>query len=84
MYYVYVIKNENHKTYIGQTEDLDKRLKRHNGLLLSKLRSYTKVNKGIWELVYNEEFITRNEAIKREKFLKSHIGRDWLKAILAP
>lgn len=83
MFYTYVIKNEKGKIYIGQTEDLEKRLLRHNLQLKSKARSYTKINRGKWLLVYKEACRSRVEAIKREKFLKSHIGRNWLRKILA-
>ena len=85
MYYIYVIKNENNKIYIGQTDNIEKRLKRHNKILKNKITSYTSINKGKWVLIYKEEFLTREEAIKREKYLKSHIGRDWLrKEVLGP
>lgn len=79
MYIVYVLQNDKGKIYIGQTSDLEKRLARHNGYLPSKPRSYTRINKGIWGVVYSEEFGSRKEAVVREKYLKSHIGRDWLK-----
>ncbi|MDD5415852.1 MAG: GIY-YIG nuclease family protein [Candidatus Daviesbacteria bacterium] len=83
MYSVYVIKSKTTgKIYIGQTGNLESRLARHNGLLPSKIKSYTKINKGPWNVVYKEEYNTRQEALKREKYLKSHIGRDWLKNIL--
>jgi len=78
MFYVYVIKSEtSDKTYIGQTSDLEKRLKQHNdpGNNFSK---YTKQNKGPWKLVYKEEVATRSEALRREKFLKSGKGRELL------
>lgn len=68
--------------YIGQTENLERRLQRHNGSLASNSNSYTKINKGPWQIVYTEKFNTRKEAINREKYLKSHIGRDWIKAKL--
>ena len=84
MYYVYVIKNDRSKIYIGQTADLEKRLERHNDKNSRKLRSYTSINKGPWKLIYKEEFETRKKAIEREKYLKSHIGRDWLKLKLGP
>lgn len=86
MIIVYVLKSQSTgKIYIGQTADLEKRLARHNGSLPSKQRSYTKVNKGSWEVVYSEKYGTRQEALTREKYLKSHIGRDWLRRnILAP
>jgi len=85
MYWVYVLKHTiTGKIYIGQTEDLETRLKRHNGILITKRKSYTNVNrgKGEWRIVYKEEYSTREEALRREKYLKSHIGRDWLKSYL--
>jgi len=36
-----------------------------------------------FKLVYFEEFITRNEAIKREKYFKSAAGRRFLKKAMA-
>lgn len=82
MYHVYVIRNPFDKIYIGQTNNLDLRLQRHNGLLPSKSTSYTKINHGPWQLAYSEKFETRKEAMDREKYLKSHVGRDWLNHIL--
>lgn len=80
MFYVYVLKNElNGKIYIGQTDDLEKRLLRHNGVLRAKAGSYTKLNKGNWVVAYKEELSSREDAIKREKYLKSHSGRDWVR-----
>lgn len=79
MFTVYVIRNGSGKIYIGQTKDWKKRLMRHNGVLVSKARSYTKINKGSWEIIYREEYNTMQEAVRREKYLKSHHGRDWLK-----
>lgn len=35
-------------------------------------------------MVYKEEYQTRKEVLKREKYLKSHIGRDFLKKVLGP
>jgi len=76
MFYVYVIKSENSdKTYIGQTSDLEKRLRQHNDLG-NNFSKYTKRNKGPWKLIYKEEVSTRSEALRREKFLKSGKGRE--------
>lgn len=84
MFFVYVIESQSSsKIYIGQTSDLDRRLMRHNGLLKNKLTSYTSKNDGYWKVIYTEKFETRNEAIKREKFLKSHAGRDYIRKSLA-
>jgi putative endonuclease len=82
MYWVYVLSNkERGKIYIGQTGDLEKRVQQHNDPAFTKFgkNAYTKINKGMWVLVYKEPFSTRSEAIAREKYLKSHVGRDWLK-----
>ena len=82
MFYVYVLKNENDKIYIGYTSDLEKRIDRHNNLLPNKNKSYTSKNKkGDWKLVYKEEFRDRSEAIKREKQLKSYQGRLYIRKI---
>jgi putative endonuclease len=82
MFYTYTLKSKlTGKIYIGQTENLNLRLKRHNQKLKSKNRSYTKINKGPWQLIYKEEFKTRKEAIKREKELKSAQGRKFIKSL---
>lgn len=62
------------KIYIGQTEDIQRRLFEHNNGLLS---SYTKRYKP-WQIVYTEEYSTRVEAMKREKQLKSQKGREFI------
>jgi putative endonuclease len=80
MFYIYIIKNnERSKIYIGHSSDLKNRLKRHNGLLKNKTKSFTSKNKGIWKLIHNEKYKTREEAIKREKWLKSGVGREYIK-----
>ena len=70
-YYVYVIKSlVNEKHYVGFTEDVSKRLKKHNG---RKVRS-TKSN-APYKLLYVEECDSRINARKREVFLKSGIRK---------
>jgi putative endonuclease len=70
MFYVYVlrIKNTGHY-YIGQTQDLTKRLEKHQ-------RGETKSmkNRGEFELVYVEKYSSRSDAMKREKEIKSYKG----------
>jgi len=78
MYYVYVLKSVKYlNRYIGSTENVVKRIEEHNR---SKCR-YTKGRRP-WLLVYQEEFSTRAETMKREKFLKSGQGRKYLDSIL--
>ncbi len=62
------------KFYIGYTANLIARMQSHNVVG----RGYTKRYRP-WEVVYVEVFATKNEALKREKFLKSGKGRKWRK-----
>ncbi|MEK7196014.1 MAG: GIY-YIG nuclease family protein [Patescibacteria group bacterium] len=81
MFTVYVIENEeSKKIYIGQTANLKVRLDRHNGVLLNKATSFTAKNKGKWNLIYREDFDSRDGAVKREKELKSFRGREFVKS----
>lgn len=81
MYYVYAIYNHKHdKTYIGETGDLDERLKAHNDHRF--VTSYTARFDGSWELVYSEQYADRQEARKREKQLKSFRGRQYVKQFI--
>lgn len=83
MYHTYALYNrEKNKIYIGQTNDLENRLKRHNGELSAKRGSYTKINKGNWEIIYQEKFETRSGAIVREKELKSYKGRQFIRGLI--
>ena len=78
-YYIYILKSSTTgKLYTGSTQNLEARLKAHN----DGLSPYTK-GRGPWELMYSEEYPTRSEAMKREKFLKTGKGRDFLKEILS-
>lgn len=79
MFNVYGLYNQfRNKIYIGQTDNLDSRLKRHNGELPNKKGSFTNLNSGRWELVYKEKYQTRKEALKREKQLKTQKGREFI------
>jgi putative endonuclease len=69
MYYVYFIKNEVGKVYVGYTNDLRRRLGEHNSKQGGK---YTK-NKGPFELVYYEAYKSREDAERREDNLKLHM-----------
>ena len=74
-YFVYVLRSEKDgRLYKGQTSDLDRRIKQHSS-------GENKSTKGFrpWKLVYSEKFLTRAEAVLREKYFKSGIGREFLK-----
>lgn len=78
MYSIYAIYNQKHnKIYIGQTEDLEKRLEIHNGKGFKG--SFTSRFDGKWILIYSEKIGTREKALAREKQLKSFKGRQFIK-----
>jgi putative endonuclease len=78
-YWIYILQSEaTRKLYIGQTSDLQKRIARHNSGE-SGSRSYTHKQTGPWRLIHSEEYATRGEAMKRERFLKSGRGREWIR-----
>ena len=78
-YFTYVLRSlSSGKLYIGQTNNLEKRLLAHN----KGFSPYTK-GRGPWTMVYHEEFKTRSEAIKRERYFKTGKGRGFIKNILA-
>ncbi|OIO56458.1 MAG: hypothetical protein AUJ47_13020 [Candidatus Marinimicrobia bacterium CG1_02_48_14] len=77
-YYTYVLYSAFHdQIYIGQTNNLDERLKRHNAGRVKSTKRYLP-----WQLIYSEIFETRSAAMNREEELKSHVGRDWIRGTL--
>ena len=66
MNYTYILKCKDDSLYTGWTNDLKKRITSHNA---GKGANYTKARRPV-ELVYYEEFQTREEAMKREYAIK--------------
>lgn len=67
-FFVYILRTSSNTLYIGQTNNLEKRLNDHkskNGKSAKYLRSFSS-----FYLVYSENFATRTEALKREYQLK--------------
>ncbi|MDP3058247.1 MAG: GIY-YIG nuclease family protein [bacterium] len=78
-WFVYVILCDNGSLYKGHTDDLERRYKEHctgNGAKNTKLHKPIK-------MVYYERLDTIEEAVIREKYLKSGSGREWLKRRIA-
>ena len=66
MYYVYILKfDKSGKLYIGYTHNLKERVEQHK----KGLSKFTK-NKGDFRLIYYEAYLSREDAIEREKRLK--------------
>lgn len=74
-FYTYVLTCEKNGTfYTGATGDLRKRLEQHkNGEV-----SYTR-NRGPIKLVYYEACLDRNDAFRRERYLKTGMGKRFIK-----
>ena len=77
MFYVYVLKSlTDGKLYIGQSEHFERRLAEHQ----AGMARYTR-GRGPWSVILTEEYLTRAEAMGRERFLKTGQGRVFLKGI---
>ena len=74
MYYVYIIQSEKDSLfYTGFTTDLNRRISEHNnGTQVS-----TK-NRAPFQLVYYEWGLNKEDAIAREKYLKSGMGKKYI------
>ena len=78
MFYVYVLYSKKHnRKYTGMTIDIEKRLKEHNARQNKSTKAYVP-----WEVIFKEGFKTRLEARAREKYLKSGVGREFIKSLL--
>ena len=74
-YYTYILKSKKDgRIYTGYTQDLRKRLNQHN----KGLSTYTK-GRGPFILIYYEGCLLEDKARSREKFLKSGMGKRYLK-----
>ena len=78
MYFLYILNSPSRKKYyIGYTSNPDDRLVKHN----SKHKGFTHGVKD-WEIVYTEQFQTKQEAMKREKQIKSWKNRQLIEALI--
>ncbi len=75
MYYVYVLQSKKDNLfYTGFTTDIEKRLLEHNQEVQESTR-----NRIPFEVIYFEWCINKQDAITREKYLKSGWGKRYLK-----
>ena len=76
MNYTYILRCSDNTLYTGWTNNLEKRLKDHNAGVGAK---YTKPRRPV-ELIYFEEFETKEEAMKREYAIKklSRLQKEFL------
>ncbi len=73
IFFVYILRTSSNTLYIGQTNNLQKRIKEHRNKTL-KSAKYIRYFQS-FELVYSETYDSRKEAMRREYQLKN-----WSKA----
>lgn len=79
MFSVYILYSEKfEKTYVDYSSNLEIRLKWHNEL---SEKSWTKKYRP-WKIIYREEFNSKSEALLREKYYKTGVGREQIQEIL--
>ena len=80
MYYAYAIKSlSKNYIYVGLTNDVNRRILEHNNGENRSTKAYKP-----FLLIHTEQFGTREEARLKEKYLKSGIGKEFLKRVKLP
>jgi len=75
MYYTYIIQSlKNKRWYTGCTSNLRKRFKEHNDNLVTATKG-----RGPFVLIYYEACLNKDDAYARERYLKSGMGKRYLK-----
>jgi putative endonuclease len=78
-FYVYILYSQTlDQYYTGHTEDLDSRVFRHNN-------SGSKATKKAkdWKLVYQQEYLSRSEAMKAEMTIKNKKSRKYIEKLIS-
>jgi len=74
LFFVYIIQSKKDNSfYIGQTDDLDARMSKHN----EGWSKYT-ASKMPWALVYFETFVSRKDALLRERQIKAKKSKQFI------
>ena len=78
MFYTYILKSfRSGRYYIGHTQNLEERLKRHQTGKVTATK-----NKGPWAIFYTEKYISKIEANRRELEIKSEKSRIYIEKII--
>lgn len=78
MYYVYLLQSEkNHQIYTGVTNDLKRRIMEHKGGKVKTTNRLLPVY-----LIFYEAFLNKDDAMRRERYLKSAKGKNTIKLML--
>ena len=75
MYFIYLLlSSKDNKFYTGSTNNLQRRLQEHNSGNVKSTR-----NRRSLQIIYYEACINEKDAQQREKYLKSGMGKRYLK-----
>jgi putative endonuclease len=75
MYYVYVIQSiKDSNLYVGYTEDLKARLQKHNDGQVDST-----MYRRPFKMIYYEACINQQDALHREKYLKTTYGKRYIR-----
>ncbi|HBO98038.1 MAG TPA: endonuclease [Candidatus Omnitrophica bacterium] len=78
MFFVYVLQSQkDQRYYVGYTKDIERRIKDHN-----RGKSKSVRNRGPFQLIYNEPFATRVDAVNREKQIKRYKGGEAFRKLI--
>ena len=73
-HYVYILRStEDKKFYTGYSANLKSRFEAH-----TKGRVMSTQNRGTLKLVYSEACLSKKDALHREKYFKTHHGKQFL------
>ena len=79
MYYTYILHSQKlSKYYIGYSDDVDNRLKKH----LTDHKGFTGKAKD-WKVVYTESYTTKEEARKRELQIKGWKSKRMIEKLIS-
>ncbi|HDZ85571.1 MAG TPA: GIY-YIG nuclease family protein [Candidatus Moranbacteria bacterium] len=71
MFYIYILESTKNKNlYIGYTNNLRKRIREHNQGLNKSTKPYIP-----WKLIYYEACLNKEDAERRENYLKTSQGQ---------
>lgn len=76
-HFVYIVRCSDNSLYTGYTNNIEARINKHNA---GKGAKYTKIRRPV-ELVYQETYSTKSEALKREYEIKTFTRQKKLKLI---
>ena len=76
-YTVYILYSEKfNKHYTGFSSNVEERLNSHNNYGKDWTAKYRP-----WKRIYTKEFNTKSEAMQHEKWLKTGVGREFIKTL---